>query len=159
MPAGGLWPGITQRHHVAVVDVRVAPDFQVELRKIHRLVVGDTDHVDMRKLHHVAAQIDRVGRQRIMIARQENDRPTGVREQLGAALQDPVGLAIIVENIADQQNDVGVMSFRRLQHHPQARCAILPVGALMGVVVDMQIGTVHEYDIIHDEDPVVVAVG
>src|ERR1700685_4529606 len=42
-----------------------------------------------------------------------------------------------------------VMGFRRLQHDPEAGRAVFSIRALGWVVVDMQIGTMHEYDIAH----------
>ena len=72
-----------------------------------------------------------------MVAGQEHHRPAGIRQQFGAALQDPVGLAVVVENVAYQQNDVRGVGFRRLQHDPQAGGAVRSIGSLMRVVVDM----------------------
>ena len=56
-------------------------------------------------------------------------------------------LAVVVENIADQQHVVRIVGFRRVQHHPQAGGAVVAIGSLVRIGIDMKVGTVHKHDI------------
>ena len=109
----------------------------------------DADDVDMRQFGERAPEIDGIRRHRIVVARQDQHGPPSFRQQLGGAVQDVGRLAVVVEHVAHQQHEIGVVGFRRGQHHAQAGGAVLAVGALMRVAVNMQIGTMDEYDVSH----------
>src|SRR3954468_3469391 len=73
---------LAQRHHVVVVTMRVAPEFEVPRRKRDHALVGDAEYGDVADFTEPAAQPDRVRAHRIVIAGQDHHRQPGIGEQL-----------------------------------------------------------------------------
>ena len=121
--------------------MRVTPDFQVMIRKMHRHFVRYADNMDMRQAIQSAAPPDRVRGNRIMISRQNDNLPRRVAQDCGGSRDDRFGLAVAVEYVANQQRVIRPMLLRRLQHRAQAR------RAMMRAVVEMQVGAMHNYDV------------
>ncbi len=84
------------------------------------------------------------GVDRVMISRQNDHLSRRIAQKCCGPGDDRVRLAVVVEYIADQQGVIRPMQSRRVQHGAQAGRA---VGAVLRVIVNMQVGTMHNHDL------------
>jgi len=124
----------------------VTPDFEIEGRERHGLVVGDPENADIRELAKPAADKDRVGKCRVVIPGEDHDPKIGNGEEIAGALKNDLAQLIIFEGVAGQQNDVGAQHPGSSQHRAQARRPVTVMRARRMVLVDMQVRTVDEDD-------------
>ena len=123
-----------------------APDFQVEIGKQHRLVMGDAEHVQVRHVRQSAVMIDRVRDRGIMVARQQHHRQRRRRDDVGGAVEQLLRQPVTIEGIARQDHHIGAGAARGAQHAGEPGGAVAAVQARGVVMVHMQIGAVS-----HDE--------
>jgi hypothetical protein len=91
-----------ERNHVVIVAVRPAPDFERQIRKSYRVVVGDADDVQVFHRRERAVAIDRVGDGRIVIAREDDDRQRRSADHRRRLLDQVLRDAVAVEGVAGE---------------------------------------------------------
>ncbi len=126
--------------------MRVAPDLQVVLREIDRLVVRDAEDGDVGDRGQPAADEDGVGQRRIVVAGQDHHRDAGIGQQAAGAIEHGGGDAVVVERVAGEQDDVGVGGAGGGEHRGEASSAVAVLGGVL-FVIDMQVGAVDEDDV------------
>src|SRR5262245_59866383 len=107
LPWGGPRSRIRERRHVAIVAMGTPPDLSLNFRKRHCLIDIESQDTDIRNLGESTSSIDRIGRERIVVAGENNDGTAVVAHHLSGALQQVEGLAVIVECVPRQQNNIG----------------------------------------------------
>src|SRR3989304_8951503 len=80
LPASGARPGVGERRHVRVIDMSPSPDLQLIFRKDHGLIDVEAPYAYVGYLGAPAAPVDGGGGQRIVVAGQEDDGVSLVRE-------------------------------------------------------------------------------
>jgi len=126
----------------------VTPEFQVVVREVNRQIMGHTNDVDVRDVTQPTADIGGIRRDRVMVARQDHHMTARFIQQIRCTGQDRFRLPVVVEDVANQQDKIGVMGAGRVQHDTQSRGAVVAIAGFGGMVVDMQVGAVHEQDVI-----------
>ena len=83
------------------------PDFQLKFGEHHGLIDIEPQDPNIRNLGESASSIDRIGCERVMVAGENDDGTAVVAHHLSGALQQFEGLAVIVECVPRQQDNVG----------------------------------------------------
>ena len=96
-----------ERNHVGVVAVGAAPDFERQIGKIDRLVMGDADDVQVFHRGQRAVPVDRSCNGRIVIAGKQDDRQRRRCNHRGRAFDQFLRHAMAVECIAGEHHHVG----------------------------------------------------
>jgi len=122
--------------------MRVPPDFEIEDRERHGLVVGYPENRKVRNPSEPAADKDRVRKCRIVVPGKNHDREIGFGEQPSRAIEYDRAQLIILEGVPRQQNDIRPYRACGHLHRAQPR---RPVAAT-AILVDMQIRAVDEDD-------------
>ena len=146
-PAGLARAHRLERNHVVIVAVRPAPDFEREIRKSYRVVVGDADDVQVFHRLERAVAIDRAGDGRIVIAGQDDDRQRRSADHRRRLLDQALRHAMAVESIAGEQHHVGCKIARRSEHAAETRGAVAAMEARGVIVVDVQVGAMNDDDV------------
>jgi hypothetical protein len=84
----------------------VPPNFEIVCRERHGLLMGDAEDADVWEARKPAADKNRVGKCRVVIARKKHDRQPRLGEQLRGAIEYRRAQLIILEGVAGQQNDI-----------------------------------------------------
>jgi len=127
--------------------VGAAPDFEPELRKLDRLLMGDAE--DVQVLHHGqhAMAKHRLRDRGIMIARQQHDRHAGGGDHRCGAVEHMLRQAVAFEGIADQQHYVGADPACRGKDASEARRSVAAVDARRVVMIHVQIRGMNNDDV------------
>ena len=147
LPSRGARRRIPQRHHVVIVAMRIAPDFEVERTESDPALVRDADYRDVADLVEPAAQPDRVRRRRVVIAGQDNDRHSGIGEQHSGPVDRRGGDLMIIECIAGQDHDIGAEIPRHIEDAAQPGRAVAAMHRRDAVVIDVEIGGMDEENV------------
>ena len=102
LPAGASGSGAAQGCHVLVIEVRVAPDFQVTIGIGDRLFVRDAKNADVGDGGEAAAQENAIGQRGVVVARQDHNGAPGIRQELCGALKDRRRDAVVIEGVAGE---------------------------------------------------------
>jgi hypothetical protein len=106
LPARRARPRSAQGRHIEVIPMRMPPDFEIIRREGHRLVVCDAEDVDIPDAVEPAANENRIRQGRIVVAGQDHDLRTAIREQPTGTVENCGVQLIVLECVADQQHDV-----------------------------------------------------
>src|SRR5262245_65990779 len=74
LPSGGARSRIRKRRHVAIVGMGPPPDLQFEFGENYGLIDIESQDPDIGNLSESASTIDRIRRERVMIAGKNDDR-------------------------------------------------------------------------------------
>jgi len=108
-----------QGGHIGVVAMRTAPDLQVEIRQHHQVVVRDAEHGHVGRVGEATPPVDGAGGQAVVIAWQDQHRDGGVGQGTGDGVDQAQRHAVVVEDVAGQQEHVGAHGAGRRQHARQ----------------------------------------
>src|SRR5262245_60207327 len=87
LPSGGSRSRIRKRRHVAIVGMRPSPDLQLKFGENYGLIDIESQDPDIGNLSESASTIDRIRRERVMIAGENDDRTAVVAHHPSGALQ------------------------------------------------------------------------
>ena len=138
LPARATGSGSPKRCHVLVIEMRMAPDFQVAIGICDRLVVRDAEDADIGDCGETAADENAVGQCRVVVAWQDHDGTARIGEQFCGALKNGPRDAVVVESVAGEEYDIGVGSAGDGQHGSEASKPFAMLGG-GGRVIDVQV--------------------
>jgi hypothetical protein len=116
LPTRTPGPRRLERDHIAIVEMRTSPDFQVEIGKNHRLRMAYPEHVQIFDLGQRSIMKHGIVHGRIVIARQHDHRQAGGGNHLGGAVEQCVGQPVTVEGIAGQDDGIRLRAPRRREY-------------------------------------------
>ena len=87
LPAGRAGARAAQRRHAEIVAMGVPPDFEIVCRERNGFVMGYSEDADVWESRQPAADKNRVGKCRVVIAGKNHDRQPRLGEQLSGAIE------------------------------------------------------------------------
>jgi len=97
--------GIGEGRVVPVIIVGASPYLHLQLRKRERFRI-DSYHLHVRYRADAAAPVHRIRRQAVMIAGQDDNMQAGVAQHPCDVIQEGYGNAVVVEDVAGEDEDV-----------------------------------------------------
>ena len=91
-------------------------------------------------LGDAAVKKNRIRHRRIVVAWEDHDGQTGLRQQFVRALKHPQRQAIAFERVARQQNEIGADPLRGVEHEAQPAVAVAPELGCVVIVIDVNVG-------------------
>src|SRR5206468_2820192 len=117
VPASVVAPGnVRERLEPRLVLLhRPAPDDGVELGEVDDLAVQPADHADVAEPgREIVAIVDRVRVERIVVPGQDDDRLSEPRELGAHEVDGLVGHAVVIEQVAGDQHEIGAVAQRAI---------------------------------------------
>ena len=106
--------------------------------------MGHAQNGEVRDLRQPAADIDRIGQRRIVVAGQNHHRQAGRGQQRAGAVDQGGAETVGFEGVAGEEDEMGAQRPRRRQHRREPGRAVAAMHRGGASLVDMNVGAVDQ---------------